>query len=243
MPDIRSLALIFSYIYLIQPREFINSNVYKVGKTKRESHKRLNQYPKGSKEIITIACNNCDILENEILKFFRGKYISRTDIGSEYFEGDMESMIHDICALRKSVNESIEDIKTTNVAINEAINELKILKEKDKLLTLKTKLLKAEKILKDKQKLLELESNDAKQNELQKITENEFKQWFDKNCKLDGYGKIALGIMVEKSKIDKEEVKNIMAHMNHKYQRDLSGLGKDDNGKYYKGGFIGISLL
>lgn len=240
MPGIHSLALIFHSIYLIQLREFINSNqnVYKVGKTKRESSKRLNQYPKGSKEIFTIACDDCDILENEILTLFREKYISRTDLGSEYVQGDVESMINDICALRKSVNESIEDIKTTNVAINEATNELKKLKEKDKLLTLQTKLLKAEKKLKDKQKLLEVESNVAKQ------TENEFKQWFDKNCKLDGYGKIALGIMAEKSKIDKKDIKYIMRQMGHKYLRNLStGLEKDNNGKQYKGGFIGISLL
>lgn len=36
-----------NYIYLLQEREFIktNENVYKVGMTKKENHKRFNQYP------------------------------------------------------------------------------------------------------------------------------------------------------------------------------------------------------
>ena len=44
------IVMMTNYIYLLQEREFIKTkeNVYKIGMTKKENHKRFNQYPKGS---------------------------------------------------------------------------------------------------------------------------------------------------------------------------------------------------
>jgi hypothetical protein len=42
------------------------------------------------------ACLNCDDLEKQLLKLFREKYVSRVDIGREYFEGDGPQMMFDI---------------------------------------------------------------------------------------------------------------------------------------------------
>jgi hypothetical protein len=44
------------YVYLLQTREFINSNqsIYKVGRTKKEHLKRFEQYPKGSLLLLQI---------------------------------------------------------------------------------------------------------------------------------------------------------------------------------------------
>jgi hypothetical protein len=82
------------YIYLLREREFINNNqdVYKIGRTHQELTKRFNKYPKGSQLILHIACLDSIKAEGELLKKFRAKFIQRTDIGSEYFEGSVEEM-------------------------------------------------------------------------------------------------------------------------------------------------------
>ena len=88
---------------MIHVREFIHQAVYKVGKTTQANLARYKQYPKGSELILHVPSSDCDTDERAILRLFRGKYISKTDIGSEYFEGDRESMIDDICrVVRKS---------------------------------------------------------------------------------------------------------------------------------------------
>ena len=57
------------YIYLLQEREFIKTkeNIYKLGKTKQENLKRLKQYSKGSELIIQLQCENCDIIEKNLI--------------------------------------------------------------------------------------------------------------------------------------------------------------------------------
>ena len=43
-----------NFVYLAQTREFIRLNeyTYKIGKTEREPHKRLSEYPKGTRTIM-----------------------------------------------------------------------------------------------------------------------------------------------------------------------------------------------
>ena len=86
------------YIYLLQEREFITTkqNIYKLGKTKQENLQRFKQYPKGSKLILQQVCYDCDMLETQLIREFKNKYIHRRDIGNEYFEGDYNEMIKDI---------------------------------------------------------------------------------------------------------------------------------------------------
>jgi hypothetical protein len=86
-------------LYLIQEREFVNLNkpVYKIGRSKQEGFKRFNDYPKGSVIKIMIECDDCVLGERILLNIFRKKYIQRSDIGSEYFEGSMIDMRDDIC--------------------------------------------------------------------------------------------------------------------------------------------------
>ena len=82
------------YIYLIQEREFIstNRNVFKIGMTSQSNTRRLQQYPKNSKLICYVGYYNITVGERELLQQFRDKFISRKDIGSEYFEGDPDKM-------------------------------------------------------------------------------------------------------------------------------------------------------
>lgn len=87
-----------NYIYLLQEREFITTkkNIYKLGKTKQENLQRFKQYPKGSKLILQQVCDDCDMLETQLIREFKNKYIHRRDIGNEYFEGDHNEMVKDI---------------------------------------------------------------------------------------------------------------------------------------------------
>ena len=96
---------VFHSIYLLHEREFVKSreNIYKIGRTTQENTKRITQYPIGSRLIYFRTCNDSVFMESAILKSFRSKYTSRTDIGSEYFEGDFNTMIKDISNVLDSV--------------------------------------------------------------------------------------------------------------------------------------------
>ena len=93
-----------NYIYLLKEREFINLGVpvYKIGKSKQDNLKRFKQYPKGSLLIYQIICKDCDKIEQELIKIFKVEFNQRTDIGTEYFEGNCENMIELINDMRKN---------------------------------------------------------------------------------------------------------------------------------------------
>ena len=86
------------YIYLLQEREFIRLNepVYKLGKSKQENTKRIQSYPKGSSLIFMLQFENCDKAESDLLKIFRSKFTQKLEYGSEYFEGDVTKLTHEI---------------------------------------------------------------------------------------------------------------------------------------------------
>lgn len=98
-----------NYIYLLQEREFIKTSesVFKVGKTQQINHGRFKQYPKGSVLLFQMKCNNCHDSEKQILTAFKSKFIQRTDIGTEYFEGNESIMIDIIYQTIKTVSESV----------------------------------------------------------------------------------------------------------------------------------------
>ena len=57
------------YIYLLQERAFIKTkeNIYKLGKTKQENLKRIQNYPNGTILNIQLECENCDINEKNLI--------------------------------------------------------------------------------------------------------------------------------------------------------------------------------
>jgi hypothetical protein len=89
------------YIYLLQEREFVNSekSIYKLGKSKQDNTARVRQYPKGSILLFQKICNNCDSNETELIKLFNEKYVKHSEIGNEYFEGNVNEMMRDIFQL------------------------------------------------------------------------------------------------------------------------------------------------
>ncbi len=100
------------YIYLQQEREFFNKkeNVYKLGKTTQTIDKRFGGYPKGTLVISVINVISSDDSERELLGMFRNEFVNRTDIGAEYFQGNLIKMIQ---LLQKH---HLEQIKQDNVA-------------------------------------------------------------------------------------------------------------------------------
>jgi len=79
-------------IYIMHLREFLETNVYKIGRT-RELLARTTGYPKGSKILYACVVNDPLESENQIKNLFAKRFVQRTDYGSEYFEGDLSTMI------------------------------------------------------------------------------------------------------------------------------------------------------
>lgn len=83
-----------SYVYLIREREHIrmNEEIYKLGKTTQEPNSRLAGYPKNSEVVLYMDVPNCHTTEKNLMNEFDERFISRRDIGREYYEGDLNHM-------------------------------------------------------------------------------------------------------------------------------------------------------
>jgi hypothetical protein len=96
-----------NYIYLIQERENYesNKNIYKFGKTSQYANnkiKRLQQYKKGSKIILTSECGkNIIEIESQIREKFKTEFILHSD-GHEHFEADYKK-------IKKIINSIIDE--------------------------------------------------------------------------------------------------------------------------------------
>jgi hypothetical protein len=103
-----------NYIYLLRTREFINADqhIYKVGRTSQERFKRIGDYSKGSETLIIRKCLDCIKMEAKIIKILKSKYINRTDIGREWFEGDSNHMMDDINnSIKNEVKKDVDKVK------------------------------------------------------------------------------------------------------------------------------------
>ena len=146
------------YIYLLQEREFINSNsnIYKIGKTEQENLKRFKNYPNDSKLFLHITCKNCHICEKDILKIFREQFIQKKEIGNEYFEGCYMKMMKIIFSYIENEKDEIqvENIKIENEKIKVEKEKIKVEKDKIKIEKDKIKVEKEKKV--DKEKKVEI---------------------------------------------------------------------------------------
>lgn len=107
------------YIYLLREREFINCNreLYKIGRTGHHVNQRLGKYPKSSELFIVIQVDNQLLAESTLLRKFRKEFDNRTEIGAEYFEGDLTKMKEII------IKYSLGDWTFFESEINDANNE------------------------------------------------------------------------------------------------------------------------
>jgi hypothetical protein len=85
-------------IYLLQPVEFIGTNIYKIGQSPHMDLGRIiNSYGRGTLYISIHTCKNPHVLENIIKDFFRNKY--KLYMRKGYIEGDGKTMFKDFIKL------------------------------------------------------------------------------------------------------------------------------------------------
>ena len=173
------------YIYLIWEEQFYNikENVFKLGKSKEIFSRIMSGYPKGSKLLFTINCQNVDEVEKQLLIIFKTKYglynIENYEKSKERINANnYYSIINDIISYLNLFNNNElvvttqhkEEQKKNNENSKKLKEEEKKLKEKEKEKKLKEK--EEEKKLKEKEeekKLKEKEEKKLKEKEKQKI--------------------------------------------------------------------------
>ncbi len=81
-------------IYIIREREFMTQDklVYKLGRSNNMIN-RARQYPKGSEIILLLKCSDTVNVETKLIKLFSKDFKQCKEYGTEYFEGDINSMI------------------------------------------------------------------------------------------------------------------------------------------------------
>ena len=109
----------FEFLYLIQDKNDMGTNIYKIGKTTQGISDRLKGYPRGTRPIRISQVDNCDKRETELINIFKTKYVLSR--GREYFEGDLNSMIKDFtnfCDSIKVLPNNVNNNTTNNNSNN-----------------------------------------------------------------------------------------------------------------------------
>ena len=86
-------------VYLLIEREFMitKENIFKIGRSVKVCN-RARQYPKGSQLLVVLPCIDSVATECNLKRVFSEKFIHRSDIGSEYYEGPPNAMIKEFVA-------------------------------------------------------------------------------------------------------------------------------------------------
>jgi hypothetical protein len=98
--DFKKLVKSDQFVYLLQEREFVRSgeNIFKIGKTTRPSE-RIKGYPNGSILFLNLPCENCDVMEKKLIKHFDEKFVKKSEIGREYYEGELKNLIQEFISI------------------------------------------------------------------------------------------------------------------------------------------------
>jgi hypothetical protein len=83
------------FIYILKEREFIKTKeeIYKIGKTSKENViDRIKQYPNDSLLFGYWSVSDIDEFERLLKSSFRLKFKNKKEIGTEYFEGNIDEM-------------------------------------------------------------------------------------------------------------------------------------------------------
>ena len=78
-------------LYMVQPTELVGTNRFKIGRSKKNSFKRLHSYRKGTRIILTASCENHKEVEDELIEAFKREFTLVA--GNEYFHGREEDMV------------------------------------------------------------------------------------------------------------------------------------------------------
>ena len=87
------------FVYLFHTKEFVDLQepVYKIGKTTKPNLERFQQYDEGTRFYFQTSCHNCHEIEKKVIALFKKNY--ELHCGREYFKGDRQRMVKDICRL------------------------------------------------------------------------------------------------------------------------------------------------
>jgi len=80
------------YLYLIQPGDYLGSDVYKIGMTLREIESRMSEYQSPVEKILVYKSQNVKPHEIALIKMFTVKF-GKPVKGREYFKGNINEMI------------------------------------------------------------------------------------------------------------------------------------------------------
>jgi hypothetical protein len=94
-------------IYLIQPVEYLNTNVYKIGCSSKNDISRLTSYKKGFRPLHISICKNPFKLEKIIKEEFNAKYTLIK--GREYFSGNESKIIKNFKHIVEIYNDNMEE--------------------------------------------------------------------------------------------------------------------------------------
>ncbi len=113
----------YGYVYLLKVREFINTDIIKIGMTSNYK-KRLFGYPKGSFYIKYIKVINYKNIEKILLKIFNNKYIKKKEYGNEYFKGDIDNILLTFITIIEIHKNIIPEFKKKYIANKNIINNI-----------------------------------------------------------------------------------------------------------------------
>lgn len=110
------------YIYIFHIREFFTQNipVYKIGRA-IDIFQRKNGYPKGSKLLFCMEVSDMILIERELIDKLKQCCIQRTDLGREYFEGDINTIkqeLMNICMISLSTDSCSSNTYYSNLLLN-----------------------------------------------------------------------------------------------------------------------------
>ena len=114
-------------LYLMHTREFIATNkpIMKLGRS-NNTENRTNQYPKGSRIMLMIACKNSIACEAYLINLFKTKFKQAKYYGTEYFEGNYRDMIKEICNYVNNLAVVEDVIEENKVVVKEDKKEEKV---------------------------------------------------------------------------------------------------------------------
>jgi len=104
------------YCYLIQEREFVKTgeHIYKVGKSSYGYKNSIAKFPKNSVVVLIAKVDDCNIALKNIINHFNEIFKIRTDIGKDYFEGDIHAIIRNfnrVAYLKDAVPKVVPNVK------------------------------------------------------------------------------------------------------------------------------------
>ena len=111
-------------VYLIQPSEYISTNIYKIGYSCQPHLNRIKQYGCNTYTIMIEACDNAFLTEKKIIDAFKSKF--KIHKGKEYFIGEdidmMKSVFRSVLNNGVKMEDNIATHVETGIATNIATN-------------------------------------------------------------------------------------------------------------------------